>query len=200
MAIKRQFIINLTPNNFSQSLFSIENSPIFIFVFSLVLANKWHLSGLPLNKLSLNHLNKLLDAFSRESIKSLLLFADINGVLSSAKLAISTSFKTKNKSARNIYWVKIILNKNDLFPCKTFKLEKTTLKVFSTMKLQTKCQWFFVNQLFNTWTIYGCSNFCFNVLVPTRTLVIVRNSWKVLIFAYCCVCLILLAEILRLLI
>ena len=30
----------LTPNNFSQSLSSIENSPIFIFVFSLVLTNK----------------------------------------------------------------------------------------------------------------------------------------------------------------
>ena len=30
----------LTPNNFSQSLFYIKNSPIFIFVFSLVLTNK----------------------------------------------------------------------------------------------------------------------------------------------------------------
>ena len=43
-----------------------------------------------------------MDAFYRDSIKSSLLFADVNGVLSSAKLAISTSFKTKNKSARNI--------------------------------------------------------------------------------------------------
>ena len=68
----------------------------------MVLTNKWHLSGLHLNKLSLNHLNKLLDTFSRESIKSLILFADVIGVLSSANLAISTSFKTKNKSARNI--------------------------------------------------------------------------------------------------
>ena len=96
----------LTLNNFSQSLFSIENSPIFIFVFSLVLTNKSHLSGLALNKLSLNHLNELLDAFSRESIKSSILFADVNSVLSSVKLAISTSFKTKNKSE------KIILNKS----------------------------------------------------------------------------------------
>ena len=31
-----------------------------------------------------------------------MLFADVNGVLSSVKLAISTSFKTKNKSERNI--------------------------------------------------------------------------------------------------
>ena len=29
----------LTPNNFSQSLFSIKSSPIFIFVFSLALTN-----------------------------------------------------------------------------------------------------------------------------------------------------------------
>ena len=29
----------LTPNNFSQSLFSTENSPVSIFVFSLVLTN-----------------------------------------------------------------------------------------------------------------------------------------------------------------
>ena len=29
----------LTPNNFSQSLFSVENSPIFIFVFLLLLTN-----------------------------------------------------------------------------------------------------------------------------------------------------------------
>ena len=56
---------------------------------------------MPLNKLSLNHLNKLLDTFSWESIKPVL-FADVNGVLSSGKLAISTSFKTKNKSVRNI--------------------------------------------------------------------------------------------------
>ena len=69
MAIERQFIINLDPQYFLQSLFSIQNSPIFIFVFSL-------------NKLSLNHLNKLLDAFSRESLKSSILFADVNGVLS----------------------------------------------------------------------------------------------------------------------
>ena len=62
----------LTPSNFSRSLFTIENSPIFIFVFS------------------------------RESIKSSILFSDENGVLSSGKLAIPTYFKTKNKSARNI--------------------------------------------------------------------------------------------------
>ena len=31
-----------------------------------------------------------------------MLFADVNGVLSSVKLAIFTSFKTKNKSERNI--------------------------------------------------------------------------------------------------
>ena len=92
----------LTSNNFSQSLFSLGNSLIFIFAFSSVLTIKCHLSGLPLNKLSLNHFSKLLDAFSRESIKSSILFADVNGALSSAKLAISTSFKTKNKSARNI--------------------------------------------------------------------------------------------------
>ena len=55
-----------------------------------------------MKKLSLNHLNKLLDAFSRESLKSSTLLADVNGVLSSAMLAIFTSFKTKNKSARNI--------------------------------------------------------------------------------------------------
>ena len=52
----------LTSNNFSQSLFSIENSPRFIFIFSLVLTNKW--SRLPLNKFSLNHLNNALEAFS----------------------------------------------------------------------------------------------------------------------------------------
>ena len=51
---------------------------------------------------SLKHLNKQLDAFSRESIKPSILFANVNDVLSSAKLAISTSFKTKNNSARNI--------------------------------------------------------------------------------------------------
>ena len=43
-----------------------------------------------------------MDAVSREYIKSPILFADVNGVLSSAKLAISTSFRTKNRSARNI--------------------------------------------------------------------------------------------------
>ena len=62
----------LTPSNFSRSLFTIGNSPIFIFVFS------------------------------RESIKSSILFSDENGVLSSGKLAIPTYFNTKNKSARNI--------------------------------------------------------------------------------------------------
>ena len=51
-------------------------------------------------------LNKLLDAFSKESIKPTILFTDVNGVLSSAKMAIFTSFTTKNKSVRNI------LNKN----------------------------------------------------------------------------------------
>ena len=55
-----------------------------------------------MNKLFLNHLNNLLDAYSKESIKSSILFADVNKVLSSANLTISTSFKTKNKSARNI--------------------------------------------------------------------------------------------------
>ena len=84
----------LTPNNFSQSLFSIENSPIFIFVFSLVLTSDTYLDIA--FKLSFNHLSKLLDAFSKESIKSSILFADVNDVLSSAKLALSTPFKTKN--------------------------------------------------------------------------------------------------------
>ena len=36
---------------------------------------------MPLNKFSLNHLNQLLDVFSRESIKSSILFADVNGVI-----------------------------------------------------------------------------------------------------------------------
>ena len=40
--------------------------------------------------------------FSRESIKSSVLFADVNGVISSAKLAIFTFFKTKDNSVRNI--------------------------------------------------------------------------------------------------
>ena len=83
----------LTPNNFSQSLVSIENSPIFIFVFSLVLTSDTYLDIA--FKLSFNYLSKLLDAFSKESIKSIL-FADANGVLSSAKLALSTPLKTKN--------------------------------------------------------------------------------------------------------
>ena len=81
----------------------------------------------------------------------------------------------------NDIWDMFVLNKNDLSPRKTFKLKKMTLKIFSTTKLRTKCRWFFVNQLFSSWTFYDCPNFCFSDLFPTRTLVIVRNSWKVLI-------------------
>ena len=69
----------------------------------------------------------------------------------------------------NDIWDMFVLNKNDLSPRKTFKLKKMTLKIFSTTKLRTKCRWFFVNQLFSSWTFYDCTNFCFYVLVLTRT-------------------------------
>ena len=50
----------------------------------LTLTGKWHLSALPLKRLSLNYLNKMFEAFSKEAITPPISYAVTYGILSSA--------------------------------------------------------------------------------------------------------------------
>ena len=54
---------NLTPKSFSHLLFTTLKSSIFILTSSFTLNSKWHLLALLLKRLSLNHLNKVFEAF-----------------------------------------------------------------------------------------------------------------------------------------
>ena len=90
---------------------NIERNVVSVFLnytSVLVLTIKWHLSGLTLERLPLNHRKRVFEAFYRDLINPSVVFAEVQGVLSSSKLPISTSFKTKNKSTRKM------LNKSGL--------------------------------------------------------------------------------------
>ena len=59
---------NLTPNSFSLLLLVMSKFPIFILTVLFVIARKGHLLILIFIKLSLNHLNKISEAFSKDLI------------------------------------------------------------------------------------------------------------------------------------
>ena len=63
---------NMTPSNFSHSLFFISYSLTLKLTASLKLNNKWHLSALFFNNLFSNYSNKAFDAFSKDAITPLM--------------------------------------------------------------------------------------------------------------------------------
>ena len=74
--------------------------PIFILTLLFVLTNKLHLSTLICIKLSLNYLNKISEASSKDLITPSILSAITYGVLSSAQLVISVFSIINNKSIK----------------------------------------------------------------------------------------------------
>ena len=65
-----------------------------------MLTRKWHLSALRFKRLVSNHLNRDIEARSRDSITCSTFLAEMYGALSSAKFAISMSLCIKSKSAK----------------------------------------------------------------------------------------------------
>ena len=75
---------NLAPNSFSLLLLVVSNFPIFILTVLFVLTNKWHLLALIFLKLSLNYLNEISEASSKDLITPSILSVIKYGVFSSA--------------------------------------------------------------------------------------------------------------------
>ena len=108
MFFKCQLIDNLTPSNFSHSLFFMSYSNNLILMVPLELTSKLHLSASLFNKLFANHTNKAFEFFSKTAILMLFLkkpfmsSAIAYKVLSSAQPTVSTSFKMKNKKTEKM--------------------------------------------------------------------------------------------------
>ena len=109
----------LTPNNFSQTLSFIRDSPTptQIFIGSLVLTVKWHLSVFPFIWLRGNHWINFSADSCKDEITSSMLLPESYIVLSSSYLEKSMSLITRNKLLRKM------LNKIDpsIEPCRTPK-------------------------------------------------------------------------------
>ena len=92
---------NLTPKRFSQSLFFILKLFTFKLTSWLVLTRKCQLSVLLSKRLFSNHLNRDIEACSRDSITSSTFLAERYGLLLSAK-SVSISLFIRNKSAEKM--------------------------------------------------------------------------------------------------